>query len=69
MKIEKNVPLPRNKYGRWIELAKKMEVGDSVVLKNNKETMSLGQAMKRVNNGKVVTAKQACGNIRVWRKT
>ena len=67
MKIEKNIPLP-NGRGKWTELVQKMEVGDSVLLKNHAEACSLGLAMKRAVNGKVVTAKQACGNIRVWRK-
>jgi len=68
MKIEKNIPLPKSR-GKWVKLASKMEVGDSVLLDNSAQSVSLGLAMKRVNKGKVVTAKQACGNIRVWRKT
>jgi len=65
-KIEKNIPPPKNR-GKWVELASKMEVGDSVLLDNTAQAVSLGLAMKRVKKGKVVTAKQDCGNIRVWR--
>ena len=68
MKIEKNIPVPIRR-AKWVEIAKEMEVGDSVLLDNSAQSVSLGLAMKRVNKGKVVTAKQACGNIRVWRKT
>lgn len=68
MKIEKNIPLPKKRH-KWVELANEMEVGDSVLLKNPAEALSLGLAVKRLFKGKVVTAKQACGNIRAWRKT
>mgnify|MGYP001347022872 CR=1 FL=1 len=68
MKIEKNIPLPKDR-NRWVKLAKDMEVGDSVLLKNPAEALSLGLAVKRLFKGKVVTAKQACGGIRAWRKT
>ena len=67
MKIEKNIPFP-NGRGKWVEIAQKMEVGDSVLVKTTAEACSLGLAVKRAVNGKVTTAKQACGNIRVWRK-
>jgi len=68
MKIEKNIPFPKGR-GKWVEVVHKMEVGDSVLVKTTSEALSLGLAMKRAVNGKVITAKQACGNIRVWRKT
>lgn len=66
MKIEKNIPLPKRR-NQWADLARKMEVGDSVLLKNTAEALSLGLAVKRIFKGKVTTAKQACGNIRTWR--
>ena len=67
MKIEKNIPMPKDK-ARWVEIANQMEVGDSVLVKNTAEALSLRLAVQRRKKGKVVTAKQDCGNIRVWRK-
>ena len=37
MKIEKNIPLPKNKRGKWLTSLKDMEVGDSVLLKKEDE--------------------------------
>jgi hypothetical protein len=37
MKIEKNIPLPENKRGKWLTSLKDMEVGDSVLLKKEHE--------------------------------
>ena len=66
MKIEKNVPVPIRR-AKWVEIAKEMEVGDSVLLKNIAESLSLKLAIRRVLKGNAVTAKQDCGGIRVWR--
>ena len=66
MKIEKNIPLPKRR-NKWADLAREMEVGDSVLLKSTAEALSLGLAVKRIKKGKVTTAKQDCGNIRTWR--
>jgi hypothetical protein len=67
MKIEKNIPMPEARE-KWVEIANQMEVGDSVLVKNPTEAVSLRLAIQRKKKGKVVTAKQDCGNIRVWRK-
>lgn len=37
MKIDKNIPLPENKRGKWLTSLKDMEVGDSVLLKKEHE--------------------------------
>ena len=66
MKIEKNIPLPKRR-NKWADLAREMEVGDSVLLKSTAEALSLGLAVKRIKKGKVTTSKQDCGNIRTWR--
>lgn len=68
MKIEKNIPMPEDR-AKWVEIANQMEVGDSVLVKNTAEALALRLALQRRKQGKAVTAKQACGNIRVWRKT
>ena len=67
MKIEKNIPMPEARE-KWVEIANQMEVGDSVLVKNPAEALALRLAIQRKKKGKVVTAKQDCGNIRVWRK-
>lgn len=68
MKIEKNIPMPEDRH-KWVELANEMKVGDSVLVKNPTEALALRLAIQRRKHGKAVTAKQNCGNIRVWRKT
>jgi len=68
MKIEKNIPMPEDRH-KWVELASEMKVGDSVLVKNPTEALALRLAIQRRKHGKAITAKQACGNIRVWRKT
>ena len=68
MKIEKNIPMPEARE-KWVEIANQMEVGDSVLVKNPTEALALRLAIQRRKFGKAVTRKQACGNIRVWRKT
>jgi len=68
MKIEKNIPMPEARE-KWVEIANQMEVGDSILVKNPTEALALRLAIQRRKHGKAVTAKQACGNIRVWRKT
>jgi len=67
-KIDKNVPLnePKNgKYGRWIPLVNEMESGDSVLLKNRSEAMSVCRTLLRKGFAKVPTCKEGTG-IRVW---
>ena len=68
MKIEKNIPMPEARE-KWVEIANQMEVGDSILVKNPAEALALRLAIQRSKHGKAVTAKQDCGNIRVWRKT
>lgn len=66
MKIEKNIPMPEVR-AKWVEIANQMQVGDSVLLKNPAEALSLRLAIQRRHKGKATTAKQDCGKIRVWR--
>ena len=68
-KIDKNVPLNATKYGRnygrWVLLINKMESGDSVLLKNRSEAMSVCRTLLRKGFAKVPTRKEGTG-IRVW---
>ena len=66
MKIEKNIPLPEAR-GKWADLAKQMEDGDSILFKDANEAFGLRLAMRN-KKMKVVTKKQDCGGMRVWRK-
>ena len=56
MKIEKNIPLPEAR-GKWADLAKQMEVGDSILFKDANEAFGLRLAMRN-KKMKVVTKKQ-----------
>ena len=66
MKIEKNIPLPENKRGKWLTSLKDMEVGDSVALDNYREAASAQMFLTR--RERVMTMrKQPDGTYRIWR--
>ncbi len=67
-KIEKNIPISEhghNGSGHLTKIIRKMEVGDSVVVKNRKRANSFTLTIKRLGY-KAVTRKVDNG-IRVWK--
>ena len=65
IKIEKNIPIPRTKMGKSTSVFLKMEVGDSVLVKNRGESNIIVSSMWR--NKKKALTRQVEGGIRVWR--
>lgn len=68
MKIDKNIPIPpAHKRGIFFDLGRKMEVGDSVLVKDFSQAQALGNSVRR-EGGKVSHRKDKDGNgYRVWR--
>lgn len=67
-KIEKNIPISahgHNGSGHLTNLVRKMEVGDSVLVKDRKKANSLTLTLQRLGY-KSVTRK-VDGGIRVWK--
>lgn len=58
-------PAPRTKRGKWVRLATKMEIGDSVLLNDYTESNSLYRALERLGFG-ARTARDN-GGIRLWK--
>jgi translation initiation factor 2B subunit (eIF-2B alpha/beta/delta family) len=44
--IEKNIPILRNSWSMYKEIAKKMDVDDSILFKTNKEAVSMANAIR-----------------------
>jgi hypothetical protein len=70
IQIEKNVPIPPRTGGQpiWVETARNMEVGDSVLCKpfpKNDRSCSLYHAMKKL--GYKIAVRKEGEMIRVWR--
>jgi len=68
LKIEKNIPItrPPGRAPVYPPIAKQMEVGDSVLLKERNQAQCLIVAIKNINR-KAVLRKQKNGGFRVWR--
>ena len=68
-KIEKGVPIPmKHTHGKWVTLAREMEVGDSVVIDTEHHAISLRAAIKRIHKGKTaVRIRDDNKSWRVWR--
>ena len=68
-KIEKGVPIPmKHTHGKWVTLAREMEVNDSVVLDTEHHAISLRAAIKRIHKGKTaVRIRDDNKSWRVWR--
>ena len=73
MKIEKNIPIPdkRSSEGnRWVDLAKQMEVGDSVLVTSISGRSAITAALK--SNGYTQISRLITKDpmqIRVWRQS
>lgn len=66
IQIESNIPLPRAKQTKWVRIAQKMDVGDSVLLDSNKQANCLYVALIRL--GHSVRMARDNGGIRVWKQ-
>ena len=67
-KIERGIPLPSNRSGKtsWIQLARNMQIGDSVLLENIKELYCMRTAMYKLRYG--TTFEQLENDkYRIWR--
>ena len=73
MKIEKNIPIPdkRSSEGnRWVDLAKQMEVGDSVLVTSISGRSAITAALKSkgyTQISRLITKDPM--QIRVWRQS
>ena len=71
VQIESGIPIPAgNKYGHWTLIAEKMNVGNSVLLKddeNGKATQkALGLKSALRKTGKDCVSRSMDGGVRVW---
>jgi hypothetical protein len=64
MRIEKNIPIPLRR-SVWKNLLNKMSVGDSVLLDNKSQYMSMRKAA--LGMGFTIAARTIDDKIRVWR--
>jgi hypothetical protein len=66
--IEKGIPIPnyRNGHGKWSDAARKMEVGDSVVVNGRIEAMNMRNAITRLGF-RCVTRGNDKPQTRVWK--
>tara|TARA_R100000781_G_scaffold114863_1_gene87313 strand:- start:3123 stop:3362 length:240 start_codon:yes stop_codon:yes gene_type:complete len=67
-KIERGIPLPSNRSGKtsWIQLARNMQIEDSVLLENKKELYLMRSAMYTLRYS--TTFKQLENDkYRIWR--
>ncbi len=60
--IEKNIPIPT--ICQWDDLARKMEVGDSVLFETINDATAFYLAAKKL--GKKTTRRKINGKIRCW---
>ena len=68
-KIEKGVPMTapsRDRSGRWKDLLRKMEVGDSVLLESQTQATSIRNTAKRMGM-QVRCQQQDDESFRAWR--
>lgn len=70
-KIDKNIPRPTNSWGYWLDLAREMKVGDSVLVNNLYQAHRLISALSQEHGHDVY---KCCGASspegkfrRVWR--
>ena len=65
-KIEKNIPIIKQyRKGTWKELAEKMEIGDSVLVKDRTEANTLSIMIRRLGCRQVTRSDN--NKIRVWK--
>lgn len=67
MKIEKGIPVPKMKRGKWVSLLGQMEITDSILVPlKEKETSPIYTAAARIGI-KVRQQKVDENNVRFWR--
>lgn len=66
MKIEKNIPIPMEGWGKWKFLLEKMKVGDSLFVKTHMERKLVYQTCVKILKYKAITRKEENG-FRIWR--
>ena len=65
-KIEKNIPISAHgKTGKWSSIGNQMEIGDSILVSNRKEALSISMALKR--KGYKALTRKVDNGIRVWK--
>ena len=65
-KIEKNIPITKEyRKGTWKKLAEKMEIGDSVLVKDRTEANTLGIMIRRLGYRQITRSDN--NKIRVWK--
>ena len=73
MKIDKDIDIPPNAgWGRWVNLVKEMQVGDSIEVVDGKERNALRKAMVEAGYGVVQRKNHKDSTddkvlIRLWR--
>lgn len=67
MRISKTVPHPlvRMRHGKWVDTARKMVIGDSVLVESVPQAIGLAVALRRLNKTNTYR-KLKDGRIRVW---
>lgn len=63
--IDKNVPIPPRKKGRWTVVMAKMDIGDSVLLEKRTEYTSMANTAKSMKMKLI--SRQDGNKFRVWR--
>lgn len=66
--IERGVPVPKGNFGRWSNIAVRMQVGDSVVVALEREANGLTTAIRRLG-AQAKQRRESDGRYRVWRTT
>lgn len=71
LKIEKNIPVPLEKYAGMTSILRKMKVGDSFLIKIGEDHRSqvnnaLG-AMYRIYGSSCARSRKVEGGTRIWR--
>ena len=66
MKIEKNIPIPSPRPGKYTLLLQEMEEGDSLICKKE-EVGAIRVLLSRLKGYKAVGRNQPDGTIRVWK--
>ena len=66
MKIEKNIPIPSPRIGKYTLLLQEMEEGDSLICKKE-EVGAIRVFLSRQKGYKAVGRKQPDGTIRIWK--
>ncbi len=71
LKVEHGIAIPPKsnpRYSQWLEIAKKMQVGDSVLCSSARDCRNVGNALWRLfGRSSTLQRAQPGGTIRLWR--